>query len=113
MYMISLIHLLYKYKNTRGLSHVSYDYRAICFKIIYQCGDLQGGYFLSTGFIISAIIYIIQTEMPDSESIKEIINEVAMQAAIMAMLTFRETETGACPQQYKTSGKPKGRGMED
>ena len=35
--------------------------------------------------------------MADSESIKEIINQVAVQVAIVVMVAFRDTETGPWP----------------
>ena len=43
--------------------------------------------------------------MADSESIKEIVNEVTVQAATMVMMAFRDTDTGPClatmPNQHK------------
>ena len=35
--------------------------------------------------------------MADSESIKEIVNEMAMQEATTVMMAFRDTETGPQP----------------
>ena len=35
--------------------------------------------------------------MKDSESIKEIVNQAAMQTATVVIMTFRDTETGPQP----------------
>ena len=35
--------------------------------------------------------------MADSEGIKEVICQAAVQAAAVIMVTFRDTETGLCP----------------
>ena len=39
----------------------------------------------------------IQTEMADSESKKEIVNQGTIQAATVFMMVFRDTETGPLP----------------
>ena len=39
----------------------------------------------------------MQTEIADSESIKEIVNQKGMQTATVVMMAFRDTETGLQP----------------
>ena len=50
--------------------------------------------------------------MTDIEGMKEIVNQVAIQAATAIMMAFRDTDIGAGQWQPQTSEKNKGRGME-